>query len=215
MSGGHFILKTFPSESSHLRYNWGTRVGGIGIPPPNFRFMGCSSSCRMAPRKGQGKSKGKQPALQKSAAKRPPPEISSSEDEAEGFDRQRIVQKIAALEQAKGFCPPAQPVPQKKGRRVTRQEANRVLQSEGLNRLSLLEGAGGADTMAEGEAETAATAGGTWEQHGTPDMGTSSSSGLAADGKTCQGLQMGQVWPWGHGVQQLTSSTDLRRTTHK
>lgn len=58
----------------------------------------------MAPKKGQGKSKGEQP-VKKVPPKRPPIDISESEDEGESEDQRVILEQLAELERAHGLSP--------------------------------------------------------------------------------------------------------------
>lgn len=104
----------------------------------------------MAPRKGQGKSKGKQPAP-KAPSKRPPPEEVSSEEEVETVDWSAIMNKLSELERARGLAPPATTItPRGRTKHRTRLSTHKAKQAELLQRLSVLEGveagASGEDT---------------------------------------------------------------------
>lgn len=58
----------------------------------------------MAPQKGQGTSKGKQPAI-KAPPKRLAVELSGSDDEGEMEDQMAILEQKAALKKAQGLSP--------------------------------------------------------------------------------------------------------------
>lgn len=93
----------------------------IGIPG----WLGCQALIGfvMAPKKGMGNKKGKQP-LKKAPAKRPAPVPSDSDDEGGMEDQWVILEQLAALEKAQGLSPggPVRQPPRKVGR-VTRQDA--------------------------------------------------------------------------------------------
>lgn len=97
----------------------------------------------MAPRKGQGQKKGKQPApkpRQPPAMKKPRPQdgaSSSSEDDECTADQQAILDQLVEMEQAFGISPGG-PLPEAVSGRVTRQSVQRKFTSQVRNRLSLL-----------------------------------------------------------------------------
>ncbi|KAL8185417.1 UNVERIFIED_CONTAM: hypothetical protein K2H54_050853 [Gekko kuhli] len=97
-----------------------------------------SDSLRMAPKKGSGPSKGKQPAPKK-PSKRAAPPPSSSEDEDDEVQR-AIMARLRAVEQAIGVqVPQAIPVSDAQGQTAKHSSANKRLQAEILTRLSLIE----------------------------------------------------------------------------
>ncbi|KAL8187441.1 UNVERIFIED_CONTAM: hypothetical protein K2H54_048714, partial [Gekko kuhli] len=116
----------------------------------------------MAPKKGSGQSKGKQPVPKKPVPKRPAPTQSSSDDDNDEV-QQAILSRLQAVEQAMGVqASQAVPGDGPPGRKETRSAAKKRFQAEVLTRLSLVEGRAGTSAVAteapdqsDGDAATA------------------------------------------------------------
>ncbi|KAL8202986.1 UNVERIFIED_CONTAM: hypothetical protein K2H54_034715 [Gekko kuhli] len=105
----------------------------------------------MAPKKGSGVSKGKQPAPKKNP-KRPAPTRSSSEDEDDAVQH-AIMSRLQAVEQAIGVQKQqSEAVGVPRGPKETRSAANKRFQAEILTRLSLIEGRAASSAVAAGVA---------------------------------------------------------------
>lgn len=179
----------------------------------------------MGPRKGQGKSKGKQP-LKKAPPKRPPVAISDSDDERESEDQRVILEHLAALERAQGLSPGGSDVVETGGRNTRRSKLRRF-EANIRSRISFLASqpkkAGDAS-----EVVSTVSAAGQLEQDGaSSSMSATMTSPATPGAMTAMGAMVpvlpgvegrpataptwGGAWPWGSPVQ-ATAPTPLVNT---
>lgn len=160
--------------------------------------------------KGGGKGKGKgpvprNPRKQQPVPKRPAPSASSSDEDDWGFDLQAILARMQALEQAKGIVPPAGKPTRAPKQHETRAAANKRLQADILQRLSILEGGAPLPVVPVVPAESPDAPQSPpvdqpvrpMEQPDQPSQPVPGPSQPKYAGFPGQPPGMGTVWPWG------------------
>ncbi|XP_054835820.1 uncharacterized protein LOC129330021 [Eublepharis macularius] len=122
---------------------------GLGIPCILWFIQAVALAVSMPPKKGMGKSKGKEPAKRPPARQAMPP--SSSDEEEDEAAQQEILAKLAALERSRGV--PSGQLSGARDQRASKRVSTATFQCEVLTHLSLLEGSTGAVAAQPGSLE--------------------------------------------------------------